>query len=1071
MRRLFGLSTGTRATNGTIWWIRIWLYAVLKEVFDAVGAMGWKEGMPSVEPVAVETLIVAMPGGPQRFVQELAATWEPVGTLVTTDQSIVRPICFSISGVLLSKKGVDVAEAGNTLALLVSQEVPVAATWVWLAKLQEHVDAKELVCLDSQLSTIYADQYAASEPSPQLRMLSSSSVTEELKLLCPVRPLETPQFVTGIPAALLTHTRQFSTRFLSTDGIPEYNALLDGHLGKRREFLLGNRQSLTLLQQTGVIDHVETQPDNPNQYVVHMSDKPIRRRKRLPPRASSASLLGLPLSGDAAWRQDSSVRGLLASYSSPSGQRPTSLRRTSASTPHLKKPGASTADNNGEKATNAALKAQIAALKGLGKSSSTSVLMSGTSKPPASPAASRLTLFGSTKPPATSEDSSQGDGEVVKTAKRLSPALTASETRRRSCSVVPMTASPAIAELQTKKTAAASAAASQTAVKGTVEHLLESDAAFMAQIRSMKEQLAELEATKTRLDAETGRLRRKVRGVNAVRENDVAVAHCSSIMQHRLSKAEEEFMKLVTQQQEVRKDVDRVRHELLSLRKVRHKLQTDIQDVTQAKQAVEEKIHAAKGVRNQVSEELSELERRAEVELEEQRLTLPPEDAVVVDVAKLMSAVQERKVARRNASTVGLGGFGAGGLSAVNGSLAEFLPSTASAAPSGSDKASPVFNDQRGDAQSHGKPLLDYFVREPVAFRRTAFRMLQNSLGFADVSAFEQQFTATEEQLLSRYKANLALADELATLQKELNAVNTEKMAKRAIVRGGLQASELQEREMQTRVHTVMSRIKAYNELREQRGREHTRLRAIMLRCLETLHTDAGPSELPKSEDGGSYNSAKGSSGDRAMQLSELPSPALLETLQRKMTQVAVALKVAHSSRILELPPEALILNRGLAGRRSNMFSTREASKIVMGPREPSGSALSAILGTAQPPSVETAMALTESLSLVDVMHGLHRGSSPGRGTRGPLSTDSATSRVLGVLGVAGERPRKAKTTHFGSEDGGGNGMSLASMTEADREDEEADDEPQDEEDEEEEEGEEEEGSSQQGEEDDGLDA
>ncbi|RLN74302.1 hypothetical protein BBJ28_00005639 [Nothophytophthora sp. Chile5] len=860
-------------------------------------------------------------------------------------------------------------------------------------------------------------------------------------------------------------TRQFSTRFLPTDGIPEYNALLDGHLGKRREFLLGNRQSLTLLQQTGVIDHVETQPDNPNQYVVHMSDRPIHRRKRLPPRANSASLLGLPVSGDAAWRQDSSVRGLLASYSSPSGQRATSLRRESASTPRLKKPGVSIGASDGDKTSDAALKAQIVALKGLGKSRSTSMVTPGASRPLASSAASRLTLFGSTKPPATTEDNSQGGGEAVKGAKRLPPALAASEIRRRSCSVVPMTASPAIAELQAKKTAAAPAAANQTTTKGAVEHLLESDAAFMAQIRSMKEQLAELEATKTRLDAETGRLRRKVRGVNAVRENDVAVAHCSSIMQHRLSKAEEEFMKLVTQQQEVRKDVDRVRHELLSLRKVRHKLQTDIQDVTQANQALEEKIHAAKVVRNQVSEELSELEQRAEVELEEQRLTLPPEDAVVVDVAKLMGAVQERRVARRNASTVGLGSFGDSALSAVNGSLAAFLPRTTEATSGGSDKASPAFNDQRGDSQSHGKPLLDYFVRDPAGFRRTAFRMLQNSLGFVDVSAFEQQFTATEEQLLSRYKANLALADELATLQKELNTLNTEKMAKRAVVRGGLQASELQEREMQTRVHTVASRIKAYNELREQRGREHTRLRAIMLRCLETLHTDAGPSELPKSEDGGSYTSAQGSSGDRAMQLSELPSPALLETLQRKMTQVAVALKVAHSSRVLDLPPEALRLNRGHAGRRSNMFSTREASKIVMGPREPSGSALSAILGTAQPPSVEAAMALTESLSLVDVMHGLHRGSSPKRRTQGSLSTDSAASGVLGLLGMASGRPRKAKTTHFGSEDGGGNDVSLASMTEADGEDEEADDEPQDGEEEEEEEG-----NSQQGEEDDDLD-
>jgi len=65
--------------------------------------------------------------------------------------------------------------------------------------------------------------------------------------------------------------KPFSTRFLPSDGIPEYNALLDEHLGKRREYLLGNKRSLELLQRTGVIARVERQGENPNQYVVHVA--------------------------------------------------------------------------------------------------------------------------------------------------------------------------------------------------------------------------------------------------------------------------------------------------------------------------------------------------------------------------------------------------------------------------------------------------------------------------------------------------------------------------------------------------------------------------------------------------------------------------------------------------------------------------------------------------------------------------------------------------------------------------------------------------------------------------------
>lgn len=162
-------------------------------------------GHQADNPVRIKTLIVALPGAAHQFVQQLTATWTSVGTLVTSDQPI--PPCklqssTSSPGVILSKTGDKVSEENNTLALLVGQDVPVAATWVWLKTLLAHVDAEEIVCLDSQLSTIYA---ADEEAGAKLRTLASSTVTDEMKMTTPVRPLEVPQFVTGIPAALLTH--------------------------------------------------------------------------------------------------------------------------------------------------------------------------------------------------------------------------------------------------------------------------------------------------------------------------------------------------------------------------------------------------------------------------------------------------------------------------------------------------------------------------------------------------------------------------------------------------------------------------------------------------------------------------------------------------------------------------------------------------------------------------------------------------------------------------------------------------------------------------------------------------
>ncbi|KAI9920064.1 hypothetical protein PsorP6_015599 [Peronosclerospora sorghi] len=163
-------------------------------------------GEKATDAVKVKTLVVAMPGPAQQFVHQLTTSWTVVGTLLTTDR--VQPCKLQSvpsTEVILSKTGLHVSEEENCLALLMGHPVPPEATWVWLQKLIEHVDAQEIVCLDSQVSTIYADESTNEKAGTKLRMLATSVVTEAIQMQTPVPALPTPQFITGIAAALLTH--------------------------------------------------------------------------------------------------------------------------------------------------------------------------------------------------------------------------------------------------------------------------------------------------------------------------------------------------------------------------------------------------------------------------------------------------------------------------------------------------------------------------------------------------------------------------------------------------------------------------------------------------------------------------------------------------------------------------------------------------------------------------------------------------------------------------------------------------------------------------------------------------
>lgn len=191
--------------------------------------------------------------------------------------------------------------------------------------------------------------------------------------------------------------------------------------------------------------------------------------------------------------------------------------------------------------------------------------------------------------------------------------------------------------------------------------------------------------------------------------------------------------------------------------------------------------------------------------------------------------------------------------------------------------------------------------------------MIQNSLGCKDLASFVASFIEIEEQLLSKYKATLALEEEAVALQKDVHNLMKETATRHASIRGSYQASASLHDEMQSKIRTLLSRIDSYNGLREVRNMEHTRVRTIMQRCLEVLQAEK-------------LLSGQESIGG-PMLMSELPSPALLEALQKKMTEVAMIMKMKHSAKMTEGPKNCFqTTGRDLGARRSNMFSTREAS-------------------------------------------------------------------------------------------------------------------------------------------------
>ncbi|KAJ0399929.1 hypothetical protein ATCC90586_000115 [Pythium insidiosum] len=763
----------------------------------------------------------------------------------------------------------------------------------------------------------------------------------------------------------------FTTRFLPSDGIPAYNALLDSHLGKRREFLLGNRQSLRLLQQTGAIARVEAAAENPNQYVVHMRSDDRPRRSV----------------GDAALRRAQSLAAVKTRRATePTGDRSERDEARHESAAQQSEQQQARQEGGGVRG--------VAATRSFGRSQSTTALFGKT-----------FCLAQQGSAASGAEEAPAADGSTSAVIDRLrrrrrrrasldesAPSLplvvstSASSSRHgdgdRHTPSQSLVRRPAPSTLPTGPSAPAKRESGSV-----VERLLENDAAFQLQIQLLRDEMRALESEKALLDAQIATARKRLRGVNAVHENDVAVAHCCAIMQQRLAKAEEEYMKSVTAQQQVKTDIDTLRRELLAMRKVTRKLEDDIAGVATANAAIEDKIRAAKATRNQLSAALVELERQAEIAAVEQRLKLPPAEDVVVDPEALMNAVQRRDIVARSPTRRRL--------------------SVATAGPSSDTTRVPRLPSER-------RVLLPDAERKPLLPFRSAFRVLQQTLRRTDdgdddheeddrededVDAWVQRFAESEDQLLSQHNANVQLQDEVAQLEREVATLAGEAEARRATIRSAHQAALTQQHELQTRVEVALTRIESFNSLRELRNQEQARLRGIMQRCLEIMHAE----KLVSHQD----------SLGGPLLLSELSSPAMLEALQKKMTEVAIMLKLTRHTAKSESESGAdsaaseaasAWQTTGKNMRRSNLFAKREAaSKIVLGPKEPSGTAHTAIVLTAQPPTVEGAQALAETYAAA--MHQLHPSVIPHAGDA-PAAPAAAAAAAAGGRGSS-SRPTR----------------------------------------------------------------
>ncbi|ETV92424.1 hypothetical protein, variant [Aphanomyces invadans] len=617
----------------------------------------------------------------------------------------------------------------------------------------------------------------------------------------------------------------FSTRFLASDGIPAYNALLDQHLGHHRTYLLGSKASLKLLQTTGAIAKVEP-GKSADQYVVYVEEPSAPPCVRKPRVARSSS-------------DDSSTR--------PCDKR---TRKPMAASPDSGTAPTTTSETNRPRLRHSASDVFVAPHK-----KKDHKLKKATEIEP-------MAMRPQVKP-----------GSPFKKA--------ASEPATK-----PSWTDPTAASLVKDEHP-------QRGVhKPVVNHLLESDVAYREKITRFKAQLAAMATEKAEVQVEIARLRKDLRGVNAVHENDMAVAHCNAVMQHRLGKAQDEYMKVLTQQAAIRTTIDAARLELLALAQVRRKLEGDLNDTNAKIDAAEARIEATKAIQKSTFGELTNLERQAEADAVDRIVKLPPEsDVVNMDVSNLMASIHDRALSRKQE------------LAARHNAAAE--RTSASIATDGSLG-----------------PLDATFTM--------AFASIQDAVHAPSVDEFVTSFVDTENQLLSMYQHHLDQLAETKKAKAELEALLSQARTVRHRVRQQQEDVHARKAQLMDRIAHVKHMTQEYITLQRRQAVEHDALRGPILHLLDVLKADKHFLHT-----NGFLNTAQ-----------DMPLPHILGIAQERIVEFAILSQV-HNKQLHAANVKVQAMERFNRRTRQSTPESPPASAvpaptaaatIVVGPRVPSAS-------------------------------------------------------------------------------------------------------------------------------------
>ncbi|OQR91271.1 hypothetical protein THRCLA_09053 [Thraustotheca clavata] len=451
-----------------------------------------------------------------------------------------------------------------------------------------------------------------------------------------------------------------------------------------------------------------------------------------------------------------------------------------------------------------------------------------------------------------------------------------------------------------------------------VNRLLENDLAYQEKIVALQRNIGSLDTEKKVIEQEIDLMRKQLRGVHAVQENDQAVAHCLSVVQHRFNKAEEEYMKAVIHQSNLRTSIDYLRQELLSLHQVQRKLELDIEDACAKTIQAEERIATTKATSNETAGELADLERQAEADSVERVLKLPPEDDFVhMDVPRMMAMIHERAASREEA-------------------LRNMIANAAAA------KA-------KKEADDPGELPLKH---------KNTFDTIQAELDVANVEAFANDFIDTENQLISLYKHESELQAEAKRFDDALAVLEEEAKRVHGVHEAETETDAAERDEYVEKIQQVERKTAEYTELARKRSVEHEALRQPILHLLEVIKADK--------------NFLHNNGYIDVVQ--EMALPVILGIAQERIVEIAILSqmrrKQAKNNVTKELRPS---LNRSKLRISVRRLAGHSIHAIVVGPRVPfssNGAQINSPLGsfdelsdaTVLPPELSTDAAIDNSI-------------------------------------------------------------------------------------------------------------